>query len=120
MMRRLYSILAIIFILFALVQYNDPDPLRWMLLYGGVALAFFAGLMRWEATRYFSGAATALGLYYFLPLLPDCWRWIQSGMPSIVTTMKAEMPWVELVREALGALLSIAASSWLWWKTNRY
>jgi Transmembrane family 220, helix len=118
-MRMIYASLAVVFTLFAAVQYNDPDPLRWMLLYGGVALAFFAGLLRWGATRYISGAATLLGLYYFLPLLPDCWHWIQSGMPSIVTTMKAETPWVELVREALGAALSIVASGWLWWKTSR-
>ncbi len=32
-MKILYWILAALFLLFAAVQYNDPDPIPWMLLY---------------------------------------------------------------------------------------
>jgi hypothetical protein len=115
-MRWLHGVFALIFVLFATVQYNDPDPFRWILLYGAVAVSFAASALGWPLGRYVSGAAAVLGCIYLIPLLPDCWHWIAAGMPSIVTTMKADTPWVELVREALGAFLSVLSSGWLWWR----
>lgn len=37
-----------------------------------------------------------------LTLLPGALDWIQDGMPSIVESMKASSPYIELVREFLG------------------
>jgi hypothetical protein len=38
-MRTLRALLALAFVGFAALQWNDPDPLRWMALYGAAALA---------------------------------------------------------------------------------
>lgn len=110
--------LAVLFTLFALVQYNDPDPVQWILLYGGVAVHF--GLA--AAGRPYRPAVwlwLAAAIIWALTLLPDFIDWINRGEPSIVETMKAEEPWIELTREFLGLLIAAAGCGWLLWKTKR-
>lgn len=106
--------LCVLFALFTAVQYNDPDPIQWMLLYGGVSALF--GL---AATGRFYRPATwlwlAAALIWAATLLPDFINWIDMGEPSIVASMKAETPWVELTREFLGLLIAASACGWLLW-----
>ena len=113
----LYWFLAIIFLLFAVVQYNDPDPIQWMLLYGGVAVHFVLaalGRLYRPAVRLWLLAALIWSAF----LAPDFVNWVRMGMPSIVRTMKAETPWVELTREFLGLLIAATACGWLLWRTR--
>ncbi len=115
-MKIIYWVLAGVFVLFAAVQYNDPDPLRWMLLYGATATVFVGAALGWPVTRRLAGSVAILSLIFLLRLVPDFWHWIQEGMPSIVETMKAEKPLVELVREFLGALLCLLGCGWMLWR----
>lgn len=39
-------VLGVLFVLFALVQYNDPDPLLWMFFYGFAAVISYAAYYR--------------------------------------------------------------------------
>ncbi len=104
--------LAALFFLFALVQYNDPDPVQWMLLYGGVAVLYVLyGLGRPNRPATWVGLAVALS--WAASYVPDFWHWVQMGMPSIVETMKADKPYVELTREFLGLLIAAAGCAWL-------
>lgn len=110
-------IFAAVFALFALVQYNDPDPLSWILLYGGVAAHFIMaalGKMYRPAVWLWLAAA----MIWAATLVPDFVGWLQMGAPSIVETMKAEKPWVELTREFLGLLIAAAGCVFLL-RTNR-
>lgn len=43
-MKFIYIFLGIIFTLSALVQFNDPDPLVWITIYGVAALVSFLGI----------------------------------------------------------------------------
>ena len=116
-MKILHFTLALLFLLFAAVQYNDPDPAVWMLLYGGVALHFALAALG----RLYRPAAwlwLGVAVVWAATLAPDCLHWLRMGMPSIVQTMKAEVPWVELTREFLGLLIVAAASGWLLWRTR--
>lgn len=116
-MKILHFTLAILFLLFAAVQYNDPDPAVWMLLYGGVALHFaLAALGRLYRPAVWLWLGVAL--VWAATLAPDFLHWLRMGMPSIVQTMKAEVPWVELTREFLGLLVVAAAAGWLLWRTR--
>ncbi len=120
-MKNAYKAIAAVFFLFALVQYNDPDPLVWMPLYAAVAIFYLlAALGRWPApmTRacWLFFAATLAFTGYRLPEFLD---WLRLGAPSIVKTMKAETPYVELTREFLGALLAALAAGWLAWRQGR-
>jgi hypothetical protein len=111
-MRTFLWTLAVIFLLFAGVQYNDPDPLVWMALYGSVsllcALAALGISLRWPAVAL--AAVTAL---WMLTLAPAMLDWARMGYPTIVGSMKAEAPHIELVREFLGLLLALLAQVYL-------
>ncbi len=115
-MKILHWSLALLFLLFAAVQYNDPDPIQWMLLYGGVAVHFaLAARNRLYRPAVWLWLVTAL--IWAATLLPDFINWIHLGEPSIVATMQAETPWVELTREFLGLLIAAAGCGWLLWRT---
>ncbi len=117
-MKILHWVFALLFLLFAAVQYNDPDPARWILLYGGVGVHFGLAAMG----RLYRPAVwiwLAVAVLWAATLAPDFINWLRMGMPSIVQTMKAEVPWVELTREFLGLLLAAAGCGWLLWRTRR-
>lgn len=113
-MKTLHFFLLIVFFLFALAQYNDPDPWGWMVLYGGVA--FLAASAWWRGRTWRGVALLGLGISVvgLLWLLPAFWQWLTHGTPSIVAEMKATAPHIELVREFLGLVLCAAAYGFYW------
>ncbi len=104
MKQYLNLILAAVFILFAYFQYNDPDPLLWIIAYTYVAscilLYQYTELSLIPITI---GVIISLGL--FISYIPYIYDWVKDGMPSITGSMKAESPYIEMVRESLGILL---------------
>jgi len=97
--------LAAIFLLFALMQFNDPDPLRWVLVYGFVtAVSVWAGLGHCCRFDVLLGGFVVC-LVWLMILLPEFVNWIQMGMPTITGSMKAEEPHIEYTREFLGLFL---------------
>lgn len=111
-MKIVFWALAVLFALFALVQYNDPDPARWILLYSGPAF-FYAMAALGRLYRPVVWLWLAVTVLWALAYVPDFWHWLQMGMPSIVETMKADKPYVELTREFLGLLIAAAGCGYL-------
>jgi len=109
--------LAVVFALFAIVQYNDPDPIPWILLYAGVS-AHFAMAALGKMYRPAVWLWLIASAIWAAKLVPDFINWIQMGEPSIVETMKAEQPWIELTREFLGLVLAAAGCGFLLWKNR--
>ena len=100
--------LSILFLLFAIVQYNDPDPWAWIGLYVYVALisafAVFGKYNKWLML-----AGLAVCVIWMLILVPDFINWVGMGMPTITGSMKAEAPHIELTREFLGLFVAGSA-----------
>ncbi len=107
------SILLTLYFLFAAaVQYNDPDPVHWMLLYLTSALCCVLAAM----------GKDKVGLLYALigmaviemAMTGDGFlTWIRFGKENLITAkMTAEKPYIELGREFLGALISFAVGLW--------
>ncbi|PSR13175.1 MAG: hypothetical protein DA408_08260 [Bacteroidetes bacterium] len=110
--------LAALYFFFAAVQLNDPDPLAWMLLYGTTGVLFVVTNFRPLPPLLLQlGLVIILG--WMLSLLPDFIHWVKMGMPTIVGTMKAEAPHVELTREFLGLLLAGLGWLFLWRRAPR-
>ena len=104
----LHLVLAVLFVLFAVVQLNDPDPLRWFLIYLLIAGIFaFGAFDRYNQYPIYLGMALCIGA--FIILIPGFIDWVQMGMPSITSSMKATEPHIELTREFLGIVISLAA-----------
>lgn len=100
----------ILFVLFAALQYNDPDPYIWMPIY-----IFAAGLC-WLAYRqnYFPKAYLAGIIVYSLYAIylffthDGVLDWFNKHeAENLVQTMKAEKPWIEDTREFGGLLILI-------------
>lgn len=95
--------MAFLFLLFALVQYNDPDGLLWGLAY--LWVAGVTALPSFHSKKWIMVASLVVFLIWTSFYLEDFVTWLSSGAPSITGTMKAETPAVELVREFLGLVL---------------
>ena len=103
-MRYFNLLLSALFLASAAVQLNDPDPIFWVALYGGVAIVCaFAAFNRYHVWLIILGLAVSA--FELFRLAPGFMSWISSGAPSIISTMQAETPYIEIVREFLGVLV---------------
>ena len=111
-MKTLNIILSILFIIFAVLQYNDPDPFVWIPIY------LLAAYLCWRASQgihHRSLYIIAIGIYviYAIYLVFDkngVLSWAsEHAAESLVTSMKAEKPWIEETREFGGLLILIIA-----------
>jgi hypothetical protein len=112
-MRYVNGFLCLVFALFAIAQYNDPDALLWFLIYG--IPAAWAGAVAFRprvllSNRLLIGAfllclaAAVVGTVYMWPSLPE--NWIH----------------VEEEREGLGLIIvttGLIVAGWTWWRTSR-
>jgi hypothetical protein len=110
-------IIGMVFLLFALVQLNDPDPWGWVALYGGVGILLMVSAWR-SVPRWLAGLGLAVVVIWLAALLPEFINWLRMGMPTITGSMKAEAPHIEYTREFLGLALCGAALAWLAWKKD--
>jgi hypothetical protein len=101
-------IFIIVFILFAAVQYNDPDPYLWIPIYLYPAvLCYLAIKQTYPRIGYFIGFAI-FGVYAIYKMFDEngVIDWIRYHQAtSIATTMKAEQPWIEESREFFGLVI---------------
>lgn len=103
-MKTFYLILGFLFVSFAVVQYNDPDPYIWAPYYLIIAsicfLEFKGKYYNWFCGVVFIGSWIWAAFY-----IPDLVEWFRKDTPNIASQMKAETPYVENMREFLGLLL---------------
>jgi hypothetical protein len=94
-MKYLMYFLVLLYVLCAIVQYNDPDPLVWILAYLlPASICFYRSKGKGDATLYL-----ALGLLYVLWAInqfPPQWEGLMFENLSMKTIN------VELGRESLG------------------
>ena len=110
---KIFNILsAIIFVLFAALQYNDPDPYIWMPIYLYAAfLCFLAIKHKYSPVLYIIGLVVYF-LYasYLFFDKSGVLNWAeQHDAENLVQTMKATKPWIEETREFGGLLIVMIA-----------
>jgi len=104
-MKIIHLIVSILFVIFGLVQYNDPDFFIWIPIYLVVAFVAFAEYRKMWFPVITLVVVIMLGIWV-VTYIPSFIDWIKDGTPSITSSMKAETPYVELVREFGGLLIS--------------
>lgn len=104
------SIVGGLFLVSAALQYNDPDPWRWIALY---ALAGIATLS-WGTSplsRVLTGLAAVFALAWALSMAPRVLP--ELVVRDLVRPMSEKTPAIEESREMLGLLMVGAWSAWL-------
>ena len=111
-MKILNIIFIIIFIVSALLQYNDPDPYLWMPIYFYGALVCYLALKGQSRISLLIIGLVAYSAYaiYLLFDKTGVLNWaIDHEGESIVQSMKATKPWIEETREFFGLIILIIA-----------
>ena len=95
--RMLFVLLAVSFVGFALLQYNDPDPFVWCTIYLVAALFHVgAALQRFFLIPTLCGTVLSFGgaiLYW------------PAEFQGVGEEMSTEVPHIELARESLGLMI---------------
>ncbi|MEQ9299142.1 MAG: transmembrane 220 family protein [Cyclobacteriaceae bacterium] len=108
------TILAILFFLFAVVQFNDPDPLLWIAIYGIVGLVS-AGAFFDKYHQYALISLILIITVWSLILLPNVFTWLTtSNLDELSGEMMSDKPYIEGTREFGGLLIADLALVYHW------
>ena len=116
-------IFCILFVLFAALQYNDPDPYIWIPIYLFSAYLCYLAVKN----RFYKGAyivALVIYLSYAIYLFFDktgVLDWAEEhNAENIAQSMHATKPWIEETREFFGlAILIIVLSvNWIYFRRS--
>ena len=110
----IHAAIAALFIVFAFVQLNDPDPERWVTVYLMVAgLSLLHGF--WKPLPYVTFALMCLCLFWAVTLVPAMLEWFSSSDKSeMLGQMMDNKPYIEGTRELGGLLMASGALFYLW------
>jgi hypothetical protein len=101
-------VLAVMFLAFAFLQINDPDPVLWILIYGSMAVICVLA-----AFRIYSQLAMIFLMVGFIAystiFIPGLREWLAQDDRSVLfdDLAKMEHPYIEESREFLGLLICI-------------
>lgn len=112
-------ILAVLFLLFASFQFNDPDPYLWVILYVSVAgVLGFAAFGRQQ--RYLTLAGIAVTLVGCLLNIKSVFQFFfnDDGI-GLAQGMSDEYLYIEESREFGGMFIALLALAYVWWQFNR-
>ena len=112
--RIISGIMLVVFLFACAVQYNDPDPFRWILYYGYAALLTVLGITgRFTVLAPIGLLAYLAGFAYYLP------GWDLDTLLQLLSEETMINERVELAREAFGLLICaawMAVLTWKWWR----
>lgn len=103
-------VFCVLFVLFAALQLNDPDPFIWMPIYlYGALFCALAAVGKYYKGWYLFGILAFLGYAVYLFFTKDgVLSWMtEHHAENIAGTMKAEKPWIEDTREFFGLFILI-------------
>ena len=105
-MRIVNFVLALMFLVFAFVQVNDPDPVIWIMIYGVMALFAIMAAFEFYLRKFLWAALIVYGLYslYYFPGLQE---WLaQDHKEQLFDNLaKMEHLYIEESREFLGLMI---------------
>ncbi|MEJ7645500.1 MAG: transmembrane 220 family protein [Chryseolinea sp.] len=119
-MRVVNFLLAVMFLLFAFLQVNDPDPLIWILIYGTMAVLAVMAIFEYHPKRFLIGLIILLAGYsavYFRGVLEWLKQEDKSGLFDEVAKM--EHWYIEEAREFLGLLICIVVVAFYYFRSRK-
>lgn len=108
-----------IFLVFSIVQYNDPDGILWIGFYLMLAALSFAASRHKAQSSWLLTASAVLfgGLLYYAP---GAYEFVtnQDGI-SFAQGMQNNFPYIEEAREFGGLTIAFIGMSTLWWNSRK-
>jgi hypothetical protein len=107
-MRIINFVLAVMFLIFAFVQINDPDPVIWILIYGLMAVICIMAIFEFYPRKVLVGLLAIFALYSFV-YIPGVIEWLKTDNKALLfdDIAKMQYPYIEQAREFLGLLICI-------------
>jgi hypothetical protein len=100
-------------ILFAVIQFNDPDPLLWFTIYAFIAMISLTSNYL-TIPRWFLWVVLVLLLGYSIMYFPYLIDWLQTeNKNELFGEMVYEKPFLEGTREFLGLIISALVVTYL-------
>lgn len=115
-------IFCFLFVVFAGLQYNDPDPYIWVPIYlYSAVLCYLAAKKQYYPKAYLAGIVVcSLYAAYLMFDNTGVIDWVtEHKAESMVQTMKAEKPWIEESREFFGLVILIIVMVVNWANLSR-
>jgi hypothetical protein len=113
--------LAVLFLVFAFLQVNDPDPVVWILVYGIMAVLAVLAIFEFYPTKLLIGLLGVFAVYSFF-FLDGVGQWLASPHRAELfdELAKMEKPYIEETREFLGlAICEIVCVTYLFLALRR-
>ncbi len=112
-MRKTLSItFALLFVLFAAVQYNDPDPQVWVPIYGFAAMACIMAFARVGQVWFFGLMALIYGV-------AAVYQWPPAFEGFLLNEVGMKTVNIELARESGGLAVCAIAMGLMGWLVSR-
>ncbi|XOV94477.1 MAG: transmembrane 220 family protein [Bacteroidota bacterium] len=104
----LSAILSFLFGLFAYYQFNDPDPILWVTIYGSVFLVSFLRLIDVYYSRRVVLILMALLIIYSTVYIPSVLEYLtQPNKNELFGAMYKSKPYIEESREFFGLVIAV-------------
>ena len=107
-MKFLHGFLAVMFLAFAALQFNDPDPVLWIFIYGAMAVMCILAIFNIYNIIAIAVLEISYIVYCFF-LWPGVAEWLDQENKSVLfdDVMKMEHPYIEESREFLGLVICL-------------
>jgi hypothetical protein len=115
-MKVLPLVFAAVFVLFAAVQYNDPDPQIWVPIYGFAAMTCLMAYSRIGSLRFQPWFFGAMALIYAGVAI---WQWPPAFEGFLLNEVGMKTINIELARESGGLGICALAMGLMAWLTGR-
>jgi hypothetical protein len=102
--RAVNAVMSLLFVICVVLQFNDPDPIRWSAIYGAAAVLSGWAVVRPDQCPWYVPALVALiSLVWAATIAPRVFG--VTSFDDLFKTMKAESPQIEEAREMGGLLI---------------
>jgi len=107
-MKFLHSFLGLMFLAFAFLQFNDPDPVLWISIYSVMALLCLMAIFK-VYNKIVIAILTVTYIVYCFFLWPGVAEWLAQENKGVLfdDVMKMEHLYIEESREFLGLVICL-------------
>ncbi|MDG2316972.1 MAG: transmembrane 220 family protein [Gammaproteobacteria bacterium] len=97
---------ALLFFVFAVIQLNDPDPLYWILVYGGTSAILIARGFG-KRNQFWTGVCVGVVLAGVISTAPSFTQYVSSDTFLSILSNMQDQNYVENSREFIGLVISL-------------